>query len=487
MPLSGRLKAERRLASERGDSHPTNGTSIETGLFTLSDSKSSSRGHFFDSPDGVHFTTQSGQNGITHGVLESNVVHCCIGRSNERRKCSQSWIPRHLTFGAGCRSSNGRGSSGGIELPIKARREFGVRATEDYDGQGRRVSERATWGRVLVVVAFCSYLFLFVWKCVDTQLLYHGDMVVLTPEWWISFPWFQTGWSFFAEHLPQPGGMAKYVAALLAQFFFFPMAGALIFTLLGAGIYAGTVLLGRAMRTRGHWAAAYLSLLAVLGIASAYTFPLAAMISVMIALFAVSFYAFMATQRIGIFARCLTFTILCALIFWVVGGSCLVFAIGCGLIEWRQGKHGWLGLTYLVVACLVVLTGTYAYLVNGPDLGFHFTWRQLLDNSSCAAIPSAVFSGQIAVMLAWSWFIDVRARRAKTGEPTNRGNHDQLFRDTVAVALLAGIALLASFGLLDIEARPILRQLPGSYGQVVGNAGRDRSPSARCVFTRPPV
>ncbi len=343
-------------------------------------------------------------------------------------------------------------------LSVQGTREFCVHVSENFDGHQLAGSEEGTtWGRILVAVAFFGYLFVFVWRVVDTRLLYHGDMVVLTPTWWISFPWFQTGWGFFGEHVLQPGGIAKYIAALLAQYFFYPLAGALVFTLLGAAIYIGTICLGRAMQTRGCWAAAYLSFLAVLCIVSAYTFPLTDLVSVTIALFAVGLYAFVIRQQAPVLVRGLTYMTLSVFVFWTAGGSCLLFAIACGLIEWRQGRRGWLGVAYLAAGCLVLLAGTYVYLTNHSDLGFLFIWRRLFDDAVRSAIPTAVYCGQIAVMLLWSWFVDYRLRRARKREPANRTSQDQLFRDIVAVALLAGTVLLASFGLLDVEARSLLR------------------------------
>lgn len=66
------------------------------------------------------------------------------------------------------------------------------------------------------------------------------------------------GWIFLAERMSSPGGTAEYIAAFLAQYFFYPAAGATIFTLIGATVFAGTIVLGRAMRLPRYWAAAFL-------------------------------------------------------------------------------------------------------------------------------------------------------------------------------------------------------------------------------------
>jgi hypothetical protein len=307
-------------------------------------------------------------------------------------------------------------------------------------------------------VAYCCYLFVFVWKYVDTRLLYHGDTVVLSPTWWITFPWFHKGWAYFQDYAVQPGGVAEYLGAWLAQYFYYPATGALVYVLLGAAIYVGTVVLGRAAQIRGAWGAAYLSLLAVLCIASSYSFPLASLVGIASALLAVSLHALTVKLQFPRLLRDLVFLVLVVVVFWASSAACVIFAIGSGLIEWRTGHRRWVGVVYLLIASLVVLAGTYVYLHRRSDMGFLFTWQRLVDHAGRWAIPVTVYSGQIAVMLLWSWFSGFMARRApSTQGAAGATPRDQLFRDTVAVALLGAAAALTSFGLLDIETQQALR------------------------------
>ncbi len=317
--------------------------------------------------------------------------------------------------------------------------------------------EGATWGRILVAVALFVYLFVFVWRYVDTQLLYHGDMVVLGPEWRISFPWFQTGWQHFIAKASQLGGVADYFGDWLAQYFYYPLAGALVYTLLGLGMYVGTILLGRALRTSGRWGVAYLSPLVVLAIASIYALRLGALVGVMFSLYAVFLYALVTMARPGVVIRLAAFSIFCLAIFWIAEGSCLVFAVGCGLIEWRQGKHGWLLLSYVAIGILVTVAGQYVYLMNRSDEGFLFTWQRLYQRTYRSWIPAGIYLGQIAAMLLWTWFSGYRERRAQRKAVGGRPVHERWFFDTVGVAVLAGAALLASFGVLDVESRSLLQ------------------------------
>ncbi len=321
-------------------------------------------------------------------------------------------------------------------------------------------AEGATWGRVLVAVAFFTYFFVFVWWYVDTRLLYHGDMVVLGPEWRISFPWFHTGWDFFRERAVKPGGLADYTGALLAQYFYYPMAGALVYTLLAAVIFSGTIGLGGAIRARGSWTAAYGSALGVLGMAGAYAFPLAGLVSVAAALLAVGLYAMVASRGSRLWVRMLTYAVLCLLAFWLTGASCLVVAIGCGLIEWRQFKRGWLGLMYLAVGFLVVVAGMYLYLMNRSDEGFLFSWPRFGSRVYRTAFPVGVYSGQVVLMIIWSWYSTLQVQRREKkliAGRVDRPIHEQWFFDALGIALLAGAALLVSFGILDTEARPLLQ------------------------------
>lgn len=313
------------------------------------------------------------------------------------------------------------------------------------------------WGYPLVAVAFFIYFWGFVWRAVDTRLLYHGDMVVLNTEWWISFPWFHTGWDFFADHIREPGGFARYLGSWLAQYFHDAAAGALVFAALAAAIFVGTLVLGRGLRLRGVEITAFLSPLVVLGIASAYAFPLSDLASVAMALLAVSIYGGFLARGCWVSVRAVLFTGVCGLLFWAAGVTCLLFAVACALWEWRRaGRRSW-ALFYLLIAAVVVLGGMYLALHRRSDLGAHFTWSRLLSESLRGAIPSGVYLVQIAAMFLWSWLSDWRSRRAGQQAPSRDTARDQWFRGVSATALLAGIAVLASFGILDMEAQPLLR------------------------------
>ncbi len=72
-------------------------------------------------------------------------------------------------------------------------------------------------------VVFFGLLYLYLWRIVDPQLIYSCGTIT-------NFPVFYKGWPFLHDCLSYPGGVLRYVNALLPQFFYYPWAGALVNT-----------------------------------------------------------------------------------------------------------------------------------------------------------------------------------------------------------------------------------------------------------------
>lgn len=72
-------------------------------------------------------------------------------------------------------------------------------------------------------LVFFGLLYLCLWLAVEPCLIYSCGTVT-------NFPVFYKGWPFFWECLSLPGGLLRYVCALLPQFFYYSWAGALVIT-----------------------------------------------------------------------------------------------------------------------------------------------------------------------------------------------------------------------------------------------------------------
>jgi len=70
-------------------------------------------------------------------------------------------------------------------------------------------------------IVFFGLLYLYLWRVVEPCLIYSCATIT-------NFPVFYKGWPFLRDCLSYPGGVLRYVSALLPQFFYYSWAGALV-------------------------------------------------------------------------------------------------------------------------------------------------------------------------------------------------------------------------------------------------------------------
>jgi hypothetical protein len=309
-------------------------------------------------------------------------------------------------------------------------------------------------GRIGLAVVFFVSAFLYVALWVEPRLIYHGDMMVLGPEWQISFPIFQTGTAFFQEHAAAPGGVGKYLAALAYQFYHDDWAGAGVVTLIGALLFAGTLLVGRLLRIADPWTPAYVLPLMLLGAIGAYTFPLEIAISLLLAVAGVAVYCLVGAGRHSGWSL-VVFLALVAVVYWCALGAVWVLATVCALMEGLRWRRWRLAFTAAGLAVGTIFLGTYFSWARLPEAGLRVSWWESARALVTTSIPAGVFLMLIAGMLVWTRW------RAKGGRAHSReletGRHDQVPRGALATAILAGVTLLVMFGVLDKEAQSLLR------------------------------
>jgi hypothetical protein len=305
----------------------------------------------------------------------------------------------------------------------------------------------------LVALAFCVGVFVFVWRWVDPRLLYYGDMATITTDWWISFPTFFLGWDFFREHALQPGGLVSYGAKLLMQYYYYTGAGALILAALAGALIWGTNALGAAIGTSARRVWAFVPSLVLLGVVSSYLLHVDAFLAVLVALASIAAYGRLAVTGDSARLSAAVFVVLSVPLFWVLGGTYLLFAAGCGIVEWRRRRRRLLPLLYGLYGVGLFCGGTYLHRMRQPDEGFHVSWNNLASAAFWAAVPAMCGLILIGAMLAW----DVVARRKARTAPTVADDREQIRRAVAGIAVLIGISVLTSFGLLDQETRTLLR------------------------------
>jgi|SRR3990172_2728318 len=70
-------------------------------------------------------------------------------------------------------------------------------------------------GAAIGTSVFFLAFYLYVWLYLDLQVIYYSAGMLTR------FPVFFRGWSFFREFTSYPGGQGGYVAAFLAQLFYY--------------------------------------------------------------------------------------------------------------------------------------------------------------------------------------------------------------------------------------------------------------------------
>jgi hypothetical protein len=305
----------------------------------------------------------------------------------------------------------------------------------------------------LVALAFCAAVFVFVWRSVDTRLLYHGDMTTLSADWWIAFPPFFLGRDFLLQHLRQPGGLVAYLAKLLMQYYCFAGVGALIVAAVAGALLWSAHAWGAAIAVVGYRLWAFLPPLILLGMASSFLLQLDPFLAVVAALACVAAYGLLAARRHTARWSTATLVVLSPALCWILGGAYLVCAVGCGLVEWRRHQRRWLALLLVLYAIGLFCGATYVARLLQPDEGFNLSWPQLARTAYESLRPTLLVLGLAVLVLT----ADVIARRRSRASRPVRDEREQTLRAAAGIAVLAGVTVLTSYGLVDQESRTLLR------------------------------
>lgn len=314
-------------------------------------------------------------------------------------------------------------------------------------------------GRIGLAVVFFISVLVFVAVRVEPRLIYHGDMMVLGPEWQVSFPVFLTGSAFFREHVEVAGGVGKYLAALSYQCYHNDWAGAGVVTLIGVLLFAAALMVGRLLKISHPWMAAYVPPLVLLGAIGAYTFPLEIAVNLLLAMAAVAVYRLVGAGRHGGWSLVVALALV-ATVYWCAMGAVWLLAAICVLMEGLRWGRWRLACSLALLSVGVIFLGTYFSWARLPEAGLRLSWWESTRALGTTSIPAGVFLTLMAGMLVWTWW---RAKASRVpGDEVGDVRHrhvrsDQVPRGACATALLAGVTLLVMFGMLDKEAQALLR------------------------------
>jgi hypothetical protein len=184
------------------------------------------------------------------------------------------------------------------------------------DSTATRISVRS-----LFPFVFFPLYFLYVWLRIDPGLIYQEQESV-----------FFFGYSFFRRFPGVPGGMTEYLSSFLSQFFSYGWAGALIITLIAAGVtWSVSAVTRDAGGSRGPRFIDYLPAIFLLMLHSHYKHPLADSVGYLLALAFSAAYIRLVPEVKAL--RLPAALVMSPALYLIAGGPFLLFASLCAFHE----------------------------------------------------------------------------------------------------------------------------------------------------------
>ena len=169
--------------------------------------------------------------------------------------------------------------------------------------------------------------------------------------------------TFFHDFLGYPGGLVQYFSALLSQLYYFPWAGALLITLLIAGIVALT---GRMIQKMTGIIPRFIQMvpaIVLLVLHNHYHHPLSNTVALLVTLVFVNIYLLFHDRW-----RILFFFVSGILFYFIAGGQFLLFSLMVVLYEILVKKQYIPGLIFLIfTAVLPFISSSYIFIFSLRD------------------------------------------------------------------------------------------------------------------------
>ena len=234
-------------------------------------------------------------------------------------------------------------------------------------------------GVAIRTVLFFVLFYLYLWLCLDLRLIYYSAGMITR------FPVFFRGWAFFERFTSYPGGPGEYVAAFLAQFFYYSWAGALVVTLQALLIYICVDHYLTALRAASlHWLRFAIPTL-MLVLCSQYTYHFETTTTISLALLCQCLYLRMTrwglaaaegehpvrskSRMAGITAGAM-FVVISVVVYYIAGAAYSLFAVLCAVRELRCKRFT---LAVVCLLCAVVVPYAEGVLFFGVCIERAFT------------------------------------------------------------------------------------------------------------------
>jgi hypothetical protein len=212
----------------------------------------------------------------------------------------------------------------------------------------------------LTSIMFFACFYLYVWLFIEPELIYHGFGV------FGRYPIFLTGWSFFRDFLGYPGGLIEYISAFFSQLYYYSWLGALIITLVAAGLYLSMKKLIILAGEEKLSFISYIPAIALLITYNRYYHLLSAALALLVSLLFWIVYAKMSLRTT--FVRLAIFLIEFAGLYYIAGPASLLFAGLAAAYEIFICRRLILGGLYLAAAFIVAgFVGYYIFKLEIAD------------------------------------------------------------------------------------------------------------------------
>ncbi|MCF7955758.1 MAG: DUF6057 family protein [Phycisphaerae bacterium] len=212
----------------------------------------------------------------------------------------------------------------------------------------------------LHALLLCSFFF-YIWLFGDTRLIYHAF------GRFVDYPAFFTGWKFFATTIDHPGGVVEYVTGFLSQFYYYPVGGAIVITIVISLTCLATAML---VRFSGfNW------LVGIVGYTPAIFFlamhaqcehPLGFFVALLINLWALLVYEKIRMQNFA--SRGCLFLLIFVLMYLVAAAGAFIFAILATGYEMFIRRRFLSGGVYILLTGLLPMVVGWCFDLRATDI-----------------------------------------------------------------------------------------------------------------------
>jgi hypothetical protein len=280
---------------------------------------------------------------------------------------------------------------------------------------------------------FCCF-FLYIWLFGDTRLIYHAFGRFL------DYPAFFTGWEFFHATIGHPGGIVEYVTGFLSQFYYYPLGGAIVITIVvSLTCLAAGMLAGFAGFNSLAWIIGYAPAIFFLAMHNQCGHPLAIFVPLLINLWALVVYEKIRLQSFA--SRGCFFLIMFVLLYFVTGACALLFGILAANHERFIRRRLLLGGVYILLTGLLPLVVGWFFYLRPLDIYLHllpFDPRFILDTKTVAKPLQIYILCILLAVFVYKFFFSSKTSNKKT--PTNTEKIRLRWLIQPVVVVLAAIA-----------------------------------------------